>query len=94
MATLRHKYRDALWDSNVGGSTLLVALALERFMRSKDLGGAYPSVDTLATLTGLGGRTVRRALRELEARGWIKATRPANQHRPTTYQGGQPGSPL
>jgi hypothetical protein len=93
VATLRHRYRDALWDSDLGKHELWVALALEKFMSSKDLGGAYPSVETLARLTRLGERTVQRALKGLVRLGWIHPTRPANQHRPTTYQGCLPVTP-
>ena len=93
MATLRQRYRDALWDSDLGKHELWVALALEKFMSSKDLGGAYPSVETLCRYSRLGERTVQRSLRKLVQLRWIKPTRPANQHRPTTYQGCLPGTP-
>ena len=87
MSNLRHRYRDALWNSDLRGSDLLVALALERFMNSTDLGGAWPSVETLAAMTGLSERTVQRSLQTLVALEWIRPVRPANQHRPTTYRG-------
>ena len=75
MASLRHRYRDALYDSDLGRKELAVALALERYMSSKGLDGAYSSVETLGILSRFGESSVQRPLRELERRGWITPTR-------------------
>lgn len=61
-------------------------------------GGSYPSIETIADTTGLGARTVTRALRSLicasprcddprcRHRGLLVIQRPASRHRPTTYR--------
>jgi hypothetical protein len=84
--SLRFKWRDALWESDVVKNELLVGLALERFMRD-DLSKACPAVATIMRLTGLGERTVRRSLRELEAAEWIEVEKRASQHDTTIYRG-------
>jgi hypothetical protein len=63
--------RDAVWHCDkIGGSAKLVALRLV-----EHLPDAFPSLDTLSGWTGLSVRTIRTALRELEAKEVITTQR-------------------
>jgi len=65
----------------------LVLLALAEHAWD-DGGEAYPSLRRLGLYTALSERTVRYALRRLEADGWLSVQRPADPdgHAPTVYQ--------
>lgn len=63
--------RDAVWHcKQIGGSAKLIALRLV-----EHLPDAFPSLLTLADWTGLSERTVRVALRELEAKRVVETRR-------------------
>ncbi len=79
--------REAVWECAIGGSAKLVALRLvEHWPRM------FPGLQSLASKTGLSERTVRDALRELEARRIINTTRRPNKTNVYAFLGadGQP----
>jgi hypothetical protein len=66
--SIAHEWREALFrDPAITRSTLLVGLALSRYLNKKGI--AWPSQETLSADTGYSVRTVRECLRELEGSG-------------------------
>lgn len=65
------KLMSAIWDGGPSGSThrfVLIALA----DNANDDGECWPSIATISRKTGLCERSVRLALRHLEAEGWLQ----------------------
>jgi len=79
--------RDVLRHSKLKPTERLVAVALADFMDATG-GNCRPSHEGIATRTGLHRNAVGRALRRLEAAGWIDVEGPAtpNQHARSTYR--------
>ena len=48
--------------------------------------GIRPSLETVARLSGLDVRSVRRHVRACRDRGWLVQTEPSRQHRPAEYR--------
>ena len=66
------------------GSALLLLLAIADHAHD-DGGGAYPSIQTLATKTRLTSRAVQVLLKKLEASGELRIERRSGPHRVNTY---------
>jgi DNA-binding transcriptional MocR family regulator len=66
-------WQGAVHDAEMPWRAKYIALLLPRWMSRKRAYCAYPSVELIATRANLSTRTVQRALRELEARTWIRS---------------------
>src|SRR5690242_4386755 len=81
------KVMAAVWDTPTlrRPSVTLVMLALADFA-SHDGSRIFPSVETLAGMTRLGSRHVKRLLRRLEAEGLVELVHEATSRRPREYR--------
>lgn len=64
-------------------------LVLQGLIKHSDYrtgGKSFPKNETLCTYATSSERSVRRALRELTSKRWIKVTAQATRYKPTTYQ--------
>jgi len=85
-----HWQRQIVADTAAPESAVRVAMAISWHMSRKHYGLAWPSITTLAKLTGLHERTVIRAIKWLEAAKHLKVTRRerrvANRYMPILRQ--------
>jgi hypothetical protein len=79
--------RDVLRHSNLKPTERLVAMALADYMNATG-DNCAPSHEGIAKRTGLHRNAIGRALRNLDAAGWVDVERPAkpNQHQRSTYR--------
>jgi hypothetical protein len=64
-------------------------LVLQGLLKHSDYrtgGESFPKNETLCHYAAASERSVRRALRELTTKRWIKVTAPATRYKPVTYQ--------
>ncbi len=71
-------------NPSVRGNAKLVALALANYANDKGL--AWPSVETLAKITGLSKRQIQRILPQIEKAGLLKITTGGGRKRTHRYQ--------
>lgn len=80
------KIQGYVWDacavSGVKGTRLMVMVRLADY--SSDEGCSYPGVKTIARQIGAGESTIRTALSELEAEGWLRRENRRNGNRNTS----------
>jgi len=69
-------WKQQIIESTLGSNAKFVAVILVDFLNEDRGLKAWPSIDTLAKCTSLSPSTVRRALRELEASGFLCNERP------------------
>lgn len=77
-----------VWETQVTKAEKMILLALVDYGDNDTGGNAHPGVERLAADCSLSGRTIQRALRRLEGRGYIVVERPASprHHHATTYR--------
>lgn len=73
-----------IWSAESGLDTRERAVLTALVMRADERGQCWPSLSRIAADTGLGRRTVMRALNELAAGGWVRRTR-RERPDPTLY---------
>lgn len=66
-------WRKAIRDSDLSSNAKLVAFTLSTYMNTA--GEAWPSLNTLVKGASIAKSTVTKALKELEAKGWIRRFR-------------------
>ncbi len=71
-------------NPSVGGNAKLVALALANYANDKGL--AWPSVETLAKITGLSTRQIQRILPQIEKAGLVKISPGGGRKHTHRYQ--------
>ncbi|ENT8518789.1 helix-turn-helix domain-containing protein [Raoultella ornithinolytica] len=80
------KIQGYVWDacavSGVKGTRLMVMVRLADY--SSDEGTSYPGVKTISRQIGAGESTIRTALSELEAEGWLRRENRRNGNRNTS----------
>lgn len=80
------KIQGYVWDacavSGVKGTRLMVMVRLADY--SSDEGTSYPGVKTISRQIGAGESTIRTALAELEAEGWLRRENRRNGNRNTS----------
>lgn len=80
------KIQGYVWDacavSGVKGTRLMVMVRLADY--SSDEGTSYPGVNTISRQIGAGESTIRTALSELEAEGWLRRENRRNGNRNTS----------
>lgn len=81
----RVAWRNALWEADLSTKAKIVGLAYEKHA-GQGIDAVWVSGDTLRRITGLSRDTANKALRELEACGWLLMVEPARQHRSTRYR--------
>ncbi len=69
---------------SVGGNVKLVAIVLANF--ANDKGSAWPSVETLAKMTGLSRRQIQRIVPQIEEAGLVKISTGGGRKRTHKYQ--------
>ena len=74
-----------VWQSNLPPEQKYILLKLADYA-DDDGGHVYPSVATVARLTGVSERTVQRHLSAMREVGILEVTGQATQHRPTEYR--------
>jgi len=72
------RWRIAVSESALDPTTKLVALALDTWMDKN--GRCWPSKETVRTRTGLGKRTIDRAIDRLKEAGYLDVTRSRGRH--------------
>ncbi len=85
-------WRSAICDSGVAPTARHVALTLSLHMSERG-DSAWPAVATLAAETGLSERGVQKALRMLEAAGWIEVVLGGGRRRSSRYRAAVPKKP-
>ena len=80
------KIQGYVWDacavSGIKGTRLMVMVRLADY--SSDEGTCYPGVKTISRQIGAGESTIRTALSELEAEGWLRRENRRNGNRNTS----------
>ncbi|UKL15121.1 helix-turn-helix domain-containing protein [Elizabethkingia phage EKP1] len=80
------KIQGYVWDacaaSGVKGTRLMVMVRLADY--SSDEGASYPGIKTIARQLGAGESTIRTAITELEAGGWLRRENRRNGNRNTS----------
>ncbi len=88
-------WRSAIASSDLSPTTTLVAYGLSLHMNERG-GSAWPALTTIAQETRLGLSTVRRAVRDLESRGWLRVRMGAGaggtRGRTNVYEATVPGA--
>ncbi len=85
IAAERGRFLDAMMrDASLTPSQRLIGYHLLAHA-NRSSGGAWPSIDTLARLSGLQRRATQQALRALVSGQWFTETAGGGRHRPNTY---------
>lgn len=83
---MSNKIQGYVWDacavSGIKGTRLMVMVRLADY--SSDEGTCYPGVKTISRQIGAGESTIRTALSELEAEGWLRRENRRNGNRNTS----------
>jgi len=81
----RHRWTEAVWESDLTPAERLVCLVFADHSRQGDTFGVWVTLDRLQQRTGYSRDTVNRVLGQLRDAGWLTVTEKAKQHRATRY---------